>query len=448
MRKLLLSAAVAMLAISANALDTGDYASTFTAADGFVYGVVDAGFQTCEVAFPDASGDYGNQISGDVVIPEYVTNPADNKDYMVIGIGNSAFYYADAQYDKYWTLTLPNTILSIDNYAFMHCELLQNVVFGEGLTSIGYSSFSHCFELDNFKLPESLEEIGEWAFYGNQTMTKVKIPEGVMTIGSYAFCGPRNGSGDDGRLYGSIEKFVVGPNVEKLEGRVLGYQDNLQILVLNFPEPPTNQSSNLFSNTATENITIYVPDASLDAYKACQDWNGGWKTFKDLRPMSELDPVQVTLSFPEESYTVEVGEEFVLPVLTITPEDIASEAAPYVVYTADGAEGLAQVSADGQSVTFTTTAPGTVTVTASLEENDDYAAEPVSFILIVKEPVTEEPDPDDPDNPGSVDIVLSSEAPMTVFNLSGNQVGTTVEGLTPGIYIIRQAGKSLKVVVK
>lgn len=451
MRKLLLSAAVA-LAFSANALDTADYVSTFTAADGFVYGVVDEGFGTCEVAFPNYSGDlaeYGNQISGDVVIPEYVTNPSNSKEYMVIGIGNSAFYYADAQYDQYWNMTLPSTILTIDNYAFMHCELLKNITLGEAVVSIGYSSFSHCFELDNVKFPETLESIDEWAFYGNQTMTKVILPESLLTIGSYAFCGPRNGSGDDGRLYGSIEKFVVGPNVEKLEGRVLGYQDNLQILVLNFPEPPTNESSNLFSNTDVTKTTIYVPDASLDAYKACDDWNNNYSKwqFKGIRPMSELDPTPVTLAFPEESYTVELNEEFTLPALTITPAEFAEEAQAYVVYSVSGTDGIAEVSEGGTSVTFSCATAGTVTVTASLSENDDYAAEPVSFVLVVKDPVVEEPDqPEDPDS--GVDVVLSSDAPMAVYNLSGSQVGTSVEGLAPGIYIIRQAGKSLKVVVK
>ncbi len=38
--------------------------------------------------------------------------------------------------------------------------------------------------------------------------------------------------------------------------------------------------------------------------------------------------------------------------------------------------------------------------------------------------------------------------PYEVFNLKGVKVAKTIDGLTPGIYIIRQGGNSHKMVVK
>lgn len=442
-----------MLAISANALDTSDYTSTFKGADGFVYGVVNEGFGTCEIAYPDAGGDldgYGNLISGDLLVPEYVTDPSTGKEYMVIGIGVQAFYKCDAQYDKYWTLTLPNSILTIDDWAFAECELLQKINFGSNLTSIGADAFYKCSEIGNLRFPDSLEEIGNYAFYGMKAMTTVVIPESVTTLGDYSFCGDK----DDTSNPCSIERFVVGPDVEKLNGRVLGYNNNLKVLVLNFPVPPTNESSNLFSNTDVTITTIYVPDESLDAYKACDDWNNNYAKwqFKALRPLSELEVAQVTLSFPEETYTVEVGEEFTLPTLDIVTEANPEEASLYLVYTVTGDEGIAEVSEDGQTVTFNTSVAGSVTVTASLEENYFFAATPAEFVLTVKAPETPDQPGEEPgEEPGEddgVDGVLADDAPAAVYNLAGCFVGNSTEGLNPGVYVVRQGNKALKVVVK
>ena len=55
---------------------------------------------------------YNNYVSGDVVIPSSVTN--NGTTYSVTSIGDDAFYYCSGL----TSVTIPNSVTSIGNYAF------------------------------------------------------------------------------------------------------------------------------------------------------------------------------------------------------------------------------------------------------------------------------------------------------------------------------------------
>lgn len=97
----------------------------------------------------------------------------------------------------------------------------------------------------------------------------------------------------------------------------------------------------------------------------------------------------ITLSFEKDSYSVELGEEFILPELkiasasTLSEEDL-TEIKKLVSYSVSENEGIARL--ENGSVVFNTNIEGTVTVTASIGENDKYIAEATSFTLTVYDP--------------------------------------------------------------
>ena len=82
---------------------------------------------------------------------------------------------------------IPDTVTSIGDSAFEHCESLTNINIPEGVTSIGYLAFGYCKSLTNINIPEGVTSIGIGAFYWCESLTNINIPEGVRSIGKSAF---------------------------------------------------------------------------------------------------------------------------------------------------------------------------------------------------------------------------------------------------------------------
>ncbi len=79
------------------------------------------------------------------------------------------------------------SVTSIGDYAFISCNVLENIIIPEGIISIGNNSFQWCSRLKNLILPESLNYFGDYAFYGCWYLTAVEIPDGVTFISEFAF---------------------------------------------------------------------------------------------------------------------------------------------------------------------------------------------------------------------------------------------------------------------
>ena len=102
------------------------------------------------------SGD--NKYSGDIVIPESITN--ENSKYSVTSIGYRAFYGCSGL----TSVTIPNSITSIGNDAFYGCSGLTSIKIPNSVTSIGWGSFSGCSSLTSVTIPNSVTQIGPEAF--------------------------------------------------------------------------------------------------------------------------------------------------------------------------------------------------------------------------------------------------------------------------------------------
>lgn len=62
------------------------------------------------------------------------------------------------------TITIPNSVTSIGESAFLGCYGLTSITIPNSVTSIGKDAFESCFALMSVKIPNSLTEIGENAF--------------------------------------------------------------------------------------------------------------------------------------------------------------------------------------------------------------------------------------------------------------------------------------------
>lgn len=83
-------------------------------------------------------------------------------------------------------LSLPNSIIEIENNAFQNCINLKEV-YCNSLIYLGGSTFFGCKNLNKIDLGDKLELIGSFAFYDCSSLTLVSIPDSCKTIYNKAF---------------------------------------------------------------------------------------------------------------------------------------------------------------------------------------------------------------------------------------------------------------------
>ena len=186
----------------------------------------------------------------------------------VVSIGKNAFY----QCEGLSSVNIPNSVTSIGDYAFDGCVDLQSVSIPNSVTSIGMSAFQSCFNLISLRLPAQLTSINDWVFNICRSLSFVGIPESVTTIGENAFMSCTSLT--------DISCYAV--------------------------NPPT-ANTNAFTGTSIENVTLHVPAASVDAYKAAEPWSH-FKEIKAIHPLVDsTDPIEIPLTFEAVDGTVTVN---------------------------------------------------------------------------------------------------------------------------------------------
>ena len=101
----------------------------------------------------------------------------------VISIAEYAFEYCN----NLTSVEIPDSVQTIGDNAFYHCVGLTSVTFGNGLKSIGNAAFCLCTQITSIEIPDSVEIIGNSAFLSCDSLTDVTIGSGVITIGDSAF---------------------------------------------------------------------------------------------------------------------------------------------------------------------------------------------------------------------------------------------------------------------
>ncbi len=83
--------------------------------------------------------------------------------------------------------TVPETVSSIETYAFSYCSALETIKLPESLKSIGWSAFYYSTSLKMIELPEGIEKIEGQTFSYCTGLETVKLPAGIKSIESGAF---------------------------------------------------------------------------------------------------------------------------------------------------------------------------------------------------------------------------------------------------------------------
>ena len=74
------------------------------------------------------------------------------------------------------SVSFPDGVTAIDNYAFFGCAALSEIVLPDGVKEIGLSAFEGCRTLAQITLPGSVEKIAENAFFGCGNVVMIAPP--------------------------------------------------------------------------------------------------------------------------------------------------------------------------------------------------------------------------------------------------------------------------------
>lgn len=116
-------------------------------------------------------------FDNDLEIPSKVVH--NSKTYTVIQIAKGGF-----KYSWFKKATLPETLISIGDEAFMSCHL-TTIEIPNSVTHIGNLAFNGCY-LNNINIPENLESVGKDAFNGLK-MKNIVLPSSCTYIAQDAF---------------------------------------------------------------------------------------------------------------------------------------------------------------------------------------------------------------------------------------------------------------------
>ena len=309
-----------------------------------------------EYCSPDYDPDYINSgYSGSVSIPSSVRNGTIA--YKVIAIGENAFDNSDIT-----SVSIPNTIESIDREAFIDCTKLTSISIPSSVKTIGTWAFNGCSSLTTISIPSSVTSIGYDAFantlwYNNQPegliyvgkvaykykgimpenttieivegtleiagtafrnctgLTSIKMPNTITSIGWNAFNGctslisvalPNSLKTIDWHaFYGctGLTSITIPNSVQVICGNAFSGCNHLKS-VFSFIENPYNIESSVFNGSYSASPTLYVPEGLKEIYQGLS----GWNQFPNIEEISgDWNTDMAIVVLDEGNGTVQIG---------------------------------------------------------------------------------------------------------------------------------------------
>ncbi|MCD8149439.1 MAG: leucine-rich repeat protein [Clostridiales bacterium] len=84
-------------------------------------------------------------------------------------------------------ITVPDTVTTIGDCAFQDCTGITSVSMADSVTTINHGAFLACTGLTSVVIPDSVTSVGNSLFYGCTSLTSVTLSDNITEIGSYTF---------------------------------------------------------------------------------------------------------------------------------------------------------------------------------------------------------------------------------------------------------------------
>lgn len=184
----------------------------------------------------------------------------------IVAIGEGAF----SRCISIPSITIPKSVKSIGENAFGYCNNVKSITVSP--LNETYDSRNNCNAIietrtnrlingcNSSTIPNTVVSIENYAFWGCMSMTVMKIPESVVTIGDYAFY-------DCSSLVSvTIPKSVV------TIGNNAFYSCSSLVSIYCLAALPPICGNWVFDNDVQETATLYVPFGCLQKYKEADVW--------------------------------------------------------------------------------------------------------------------------------------------------------------------------------
>ena len=173
----------------------------------------------------------------------------------VVSIGDWAFRNCRAL----TAIVIPDSVYNLGAVVFTSCTSLSSIVLSDNITSFGNWVFGSC-PITEMVIPDSVTFIGDYAFHGCNLLTSITLSNSIETIGLAAFAST------------ALEEIIIPESIESIGEEAFMNSSNLRnvYLLRDINEGITTSSPNVFEYCSND-LTIYVPDNSLDEYKS--EWS-------------------------------------------------------------------------------------------------------------------------------------------------------------------------------
>ena len=139
-------------------------------------------------------------------------------------------------------------------------------VIGEGVTTIGEYAFYECGGLKSVTIPNSVTEMKEYAFY-RTGLTSVTLPESLTSIAKCMFTECTE-----------LKSVTIPASVTSIGEMAFCACSELEKIESLATTPPTCPD-NVFDGIDKSTCVLYVPENSIEAYKAAD----AWKEFTNIK---------------------------------------------------------------------------------------------------------------------------------------------------------------------
>ena len=157
------------------------------------------------------------------------------------------------------SVSLPDGLTSIGDYAFENCSSLKSITIGNSVTSIGDGAFQSCSSLTSITIPNSVTSIGDDAFCRCYSLTSITIPNSVTSIEIYTF-----------RYCSSLTFVTLGNGLTSIGYEAFCGCSSLTSITI--PNSVTSIGSRAFYGTGIyndksnwENNVLYINDCLIEA---------------------------------------------------------------------------------------------------------------------------------------------------------------------------------------
>lgn len=229
--------------------------STYTPADEISTAGLIYTWETDHYMVGNDSETYSNGYNGtekDLIISEY-HNDGTHGRAKVTRISQYAF----RGNETIESIKLPDCLESIGLFACFGCENLKYVNL-ERVTTLGIGCFILC-GIKEVTLNPNLASLGESVFQSSE-IESLKLPRIITSIPAATFLGTK------------IKELVISDNVTSIASSAINNNTLLQTIYCFATTPPTLADySSINGNTSL--TAIYVPYASLTAYKTADEWD-------------------------------------------------------------------------------------------------------------------------------------------------------------------------------